>query len=76
MKLSHVALTVIEDRDHEGRYNWLLLQAVGDADRVEEHSTSEHSFSTAHDAFEAGSVCWRAAMNREDEDADPVGGGE
>lgn len=74
MKLSHLALTVIEDPDHDGTYHWLLLRATGDADRVEEHSASEHSFPTAHDAFEAGSVCWRAATNREDEDADPVGG--
>ncbi|MDM0110001.1 hypothetical protein QTH97_34195 [Variovorax sp. J22R24] len=76
MKISHVALTVIEDPNREGQYHWLLLQATGDADWVEEHSASEHSFPTAHDAFEAGSVCWRAAMNREDDDADPVGGVE
>lgn len=73
MKLSHLALTVIEDPDHDGGYHWLLLRATGDADRVEEHSASDGSFATAYDAFEAGAVCWRAAMNDEDEDADPVG---
>ena len=73
MKLSHLALTVIEDQDHEGGYHWLLLQPTGDADRVEEHSASEGSFPSAFEAFEAGAVCWRAAMNDEDENADPVG---
>ena len=27
-------------------------------------------------AFEAGAVCWRAAVNQEDEDADLVGSNE
>lgn len=75
MKLTHLALTVIEDPDHDGAFHWLLLQAMGDADRLEEHSASTHSFPTAHDAFEAGSANWRLAMIREDEDADPVGEG-
>ena len=74
MKLAHLALTVIEDPDQEGSYHWLLLQPTGDGDRVEEHSASDHSFTTAHEAFERGAVCWRVAMNAEDEDADPVGG--
>ncbi|VTU36152.1 hypothetical protein [Variovorax sp. PBL-E5] len=72
--LSHLALTVIEDPDHEGAYHWLLLQATGDGDRVEEHSASEHSFPNAFEAFQAGTVCWQVAVNEENEDADPVGG--
>jgi hypothetical protein len=76
MKLSHLALTVIEDPDHEGHYHWLLLRAVGDEDQVEQHCASDRSFPNACEAFEAGAVCWRAAMNTEDEDADPVGGDE
>ncbi len=43
MKLSHLALTVIEDPDHDGQYHWLLLQATGDADQVQEHSASDHT---------------------------------
>jgi hypothetical protein len=39
---------------------------------VEEHSASEGSYPTAFEAFEAGAVCWRTAMNDEDENADPV----
>lgn len=72
MRLSHLALTVIEDPDHEGAYHWLLLQPAGDGE-IQEHSASDSSFPTAHDAFQAGAVCWAAGMNREDEDADPVG---
>ena len=76
MRLSHLALTVIEDPAEEGVYRWLLLRATGDADRVEEHSASEHSFACAIEAFEAGALRWRAAMSAEDEDADPVGRAE
>ncbi|MDR6859592.1 hypothetical protein [Variovorax guangxiensis] len=75
MKLPHLALTVIESPDEVGRYHWLLLRATGDADRVEEHSASEESFPTAYEAFQAGAICWQVAINREDEDADPVGRG-
>ena len=76
MKLSHLALTVIEDRVQAGRYHWLLVKSTGEEDRVEEHSASDRSFSNAYQAVEAGAVCWGAALNNEDEDADPVGGDE
>lgn len=49
MELSRLALTVSEDPDHDGEYHWLLIQATGDADFMEEHSASEHSFPTAHE---------------------------
>lgn len=73
MKLSHLALTVIEDPDHEGRYRWLLLRATGDTDAVEEFSMSEDTYPAAVEAFQAGTARWLAAMNDEDEDPDPVG---
>lgn len=76
MKLPYLALTVVEDPNHDGRYRWLLLQAVSELEQVEKHAASEDSFATAFEAFEAGAVCWRAAMNHEDEDADPVGDSE
>lgn len=72
MKLSHLALTVIEDPLHDGRYHWLLLTASGDADQVKELDASDKSFASAHEAFEAGAVRWRQEMSRENEDADPV----
>lgn len=70
---TNLALIVIEDPGHDGRYRWLLLQAARELDQVEEHSASDDSFASASDAFEAGTLCRRAAMNHEDEDADPVG---
>lgn len=73
MKLSHLALTVIEDPDNDGRYHWLLLLASGDADRVQEFEASEGSFESADAAFEAGAARWRETLNREDDD--PVGDG-
>jgi len=76
MLLAHLALTVIEDPDSEGRFRWLLLQATGDSDRVEPHSASEDCFTSASAAFQAGVVEWQAALITEDEDADPVGGDE
>ncbi|MGJ7491272.1 hypothetical protein [Variovorax sp. ZT4R33] len=72
MKLSHLALTVIEDPEREGAYHWLLLRPVAGAG-VEEHSASEASFPNAQAAFAAGAARWAAAMQEEDEDADPVG---
>lgn len=73
MKLPHLALTVIEDPDHEGRFHWLLLRGTGNADTVEDFEASEHSYNTALEAFEAGSTRWKSALSVEDEDADPVG---
>lgn len=73
MKLPHLALTVIEDPDHDDRYHWLLLEATGDADQVREFDASDDSFASAQEAFEAGASRWRQAFAREDEDADPVG---
>lgn len=73
MKLPHLALTVIERLEEVGRYHWVLLRAIGDADRVEEHSASDESFPTAYEAFQAGASCWQVATNCEGEDADPVG---
>ncbi|WPG41628.1 hypothetical protein [Variovorax sp. EBFNA2] len=75
MKLAHLALTVIEDPLHEGRYHWLLLTARGDTDQVQEFGASDQSFASAHEAFEAGAARWRQEMSQENEDADPVGGG-
>lgn len=72
MRLSHLALTVIEDPDREGQYHWLLLEAHDD-DGVREHSASEEEFPTASDAFRAGAARWALHMRRENEDADPVG---
>jgi hypothetical protein len=43
MQLSHLALTEIEDPDHDGAYLWLLLEALGD-DAVREHSASGESY--------------------------------
>jgi hypothetical protein len=75
MKLSHQALTVIEDPDHPDRYHWILLEATGqDIDQIREFAASQDSFDSALAAFEAGSLCWKAEMSNEDEDADPVGG--
>jgi hypothetical protein len=54
-------------------FHWLLLRATGDENRVEEHSASEEAFSNVPEAFHAGVAYWEAAMNKEDEDADPVG---
>jgi hypothetical protein len=73
MKLPHLALTVIEDPDHDGRFHWLLLRGTGNADTVEDFEASEHSYGTALEAFEAGSARWKSALSVEDEDADPVG---
>ena len=71
MRLSHLALTVMEDPDHEGAYHWLLLEAQGD-DGVREHSASEESYTSASEAFQAGAARWDLQMRQEDEDADPV----
>ena len=75
MKFAHLALTVIEDPDHEGRYHWLLLKTTGSADTVEEYDASEDSFEGPLAAFEAGAVRWGEILAQEDEDADPVGDG-
>jgi hypothetical protein len=75
MQLEHLALTVVEDPEWDGAYHWILLRAAGEADSVEAHSTSTHSFPSPYAAFEAGATYWRLAMSREDEDADPVGRG-
>ncbi|MGJ7490194.1 hypothetical protein [Variovorax sp. ZT4R33] len=72
MRLSHLALTVIDDPDHEGAYLWLLLEAQGD-DVVHAHSASEESYPSALEAFDAGTARWKQQMRKEDEDADPVG---
>lgn len=71
MRLSHLALTVIEDPDHDGAYHWLLLESEGDG--VHEHSASDESFPSALAAFQAGAARWELQMRDEDEDADPVG---
>jgi hypothetical protein len=73
MKLSHLALTVIEDPDHAGRFHWLLLESNGEIDQVRESAASEDTFDSAQKAFDAGASRWRLAMRAEDEDADPVG---
>jgi hypothetical protein len=76
MKLSHLALTVIEDPDRAGTYHWLLLETTGhEVDQLREFAASEEGYSTAQAAFEAGTLRWHAEMSNEDEDADPVGGG-
>jgi hypothetical protein len=76
MKLSHLALTVIEDPDRPDLYRWILLEATGqETEQVRESEISEVSFESALAAFDAGALRWRAAMASEDEDADPVGGG-
>lgn len=72
MRLSHLALTVIEDPDREGTYHWLLLEAHGD-EGEREHSASEEDFSSASEAFRAGTARWDLHMRLENEDADPVG---
>lgn len=72
MKLSHLALTVLEDPEREGAYHWHLLRPVAGAD-VEEHSASEAGFPNAQAAFAAGAARWAAALQEEDENADPVG---
>lgn len=73
MKLPHLALTVIEDPDQDGRFHWLLLRGTGDVDQVEAFEASEESFESPLAAFTAGTARWTAALNVEDEDADPVG---
>ena len=60
MKLPHLALTVIEDPDHDGRFHWLMLQGTGNADVVEDHEASEHSFASPLEAFKAGSGRWKS----------------
>jgi len=76
LKLSHLALTVIEDPDHLDRYHWVLLEATGsEIDQIREFAASEDSFSTAQAAFDDGAIRWRSEMSNEDEDADPVGDG-
>ncbi|WP_143098446.1 hypothetical protein [Variovorax sp. OK605] len=54
MKLSHLALTVIEDPDHAGRFHWLLLESTGEIDQVRESPASEATFDSAQKAFDAG----------------------
>lgn len=71
MQLPHLALTVVEDPDHDG-YHWLLLQSTEDG-RPVEHSASEQSFSSIVQAFRAGATRWTELTDKEDEDADPVG---
>jgi hypothetical protein len=73
MKFPHLALTVIEDPDHEGRFHWVLLRDTGDQDRVEDFDASAHSFESALLSFDAGAERWKEALSVEDEDADPVG---
>lgn len=76
MKLSHLALTVIEDPDHADAYHWVLLETIGrEVDQLREFAASEESYPTAQSAFDAGVLRWRAEMSNEDEDADPVGDG-
>lgn len=76
MKLSHLALTVIEDPDHAGSYHWLLLEHTGqDVNQLLEFAASEERFDSASAAFDAGTVRWRLEMTSEDEDGDPVGDG-
>ena len=72
MRLSHLALTVMEDPDRNGAYHWLLLESQGDDD-VREHSASEEDFPSAAEAFRAGAARWGLHMRQESEDADPVG---
>ena len=72
MRLSHLALTVMEDPDRDGAYHWLLLESHGD-DGVREHSASEEDFPSASEAFQAGTARWELHMRQESEDADPVG---
>jgi hypothetical protein len=48
MKLSHLALTVIEDPDHADAYHWILLETTGhEIDQVREFASSEISFESA-----------------------------
>jgi hypothetical protein len=76
MKLSHLALTVIEDPDHADAYHWILLETTGhEVDQVREFASSENFFESAQAAFDAGAARWRSEMLGEDEDADPVGDG-
>jgi hypothetical protein len=76
MKLSHLALTVIEDPDHTDAYHWILLETTGhEVDQLREFASSENSFESAQAAFDAGAARWRSEMSSEDEDADPVGDG-
>lgn len=72
MPLPHLALTVVEDPNHDGFYHWLLLQSTEDVWPVE-HSASEQSFSSIVEAFQAGATRWTELTGTEDEDADPVG---
>jgi hypothetical protein len=76
MKLSHLALTVIEDPDHAERYHWILLEATGkEVDQIAEFAASAESFASAQEAFDAGALRWQVEMASEDEDAHPVGDG-
>lgn len=76
MKLSHLALTVIEDPDHPDQYHWLLLEATGhEVDQLREFAASEEGYASAQAAFDAGALRWRAEISNEDEAADPVGDG-
>lgn len=76
MKLSHLALTVMEDPNHHDRYHWILLEATGnEVDQIREFAASEDSLESAQAAFDAGALRWRKEMSTEDEDADPVGDG-
>jgi len=55
MKLSHLAVTVIEDPDHQQRYRWVLLEATGhDVDQIREFAASEEISRRPTMHFEAG----------------------
>jgi hypothetical protein len=76
LKLSHLALTVIEDPNRSDRYHWILLEATGtEIDPIREFAASEDSFECAQAAFDGGAIRWRSEMSNEDEDADLVGDG-
>lgn len=60
MKLSHLALTAIEDPDHRDPYHWILLEATGhEVDQLREFAASEQGYATARAAFDAGALRWR-----------------
>lgn len=74
MKLSHLALTVIEDPDHADAYHWVLLETtVDEVDQIREFASSVESFESAQAAFDAGAARWRSEMLNEDDDAGLVG---
>lgn len=76
MKLSHLALTVIEDPDRAATYHWVLLETTGhEIDQLREFAASNEAYGTAQAAFDAGALRWREEMANEDDDADPVGDG-